>query len=143
MMVEIVLHGRIEIGQGLGLHALGGVHQQQHPFAGGQGPGDLIGKIHVARGVDQVQLVFLPVLGGIGQGDGLALDGDAPLPFDVHGVEDLVAELAVLHHAGPLDQPVGQGRFAVVDMGDDAEVANVGHSNRKNRFLIDDEFDRN
>jgi len=28
-------------------------------------------------------------------------------------------------------------------MGDDAEVANVGHSNRKNRFLINDEFDRN
>ena len=55
---EVVLHGQIEVGHGLGLHALGGVHQQQHPLAGGQGPGDLVGEIHVARGVDEVELVF-------------------------------------------------------------------------------------
>ena len=55
---EVVLHGQIEVGHGLGLHPLGGVHQQQHPLAGGQGPGDLVGEIHVARGVDEVELVF-------------------------------------------------------------------------------------
>ena len=124
---EVVLHGQIEVGHGLGLHALGGVHQQQHPLAGGQGPGDLVGEIHVARGVDEVELVFDAVVGGVGQADGVALDGDAPLPFDVHGVQDLVAELAVLHHAGPLDEAVRQGGLAVVDMGDDAEVADVLH----------------
>ena len=43
---------------------------------------------------------------------------------------------AVLHHAGPLNKAVRQGGLAVVDMGDDAEVANVWHSDRKNRFLI-------
>ena len=124
---EVVLHGQIEVGQGLGLHPLGGVHQEQHPLAGGQGPGDFVGKIDVARGVDQVELVFFAVGGGVGQADGVALDGDAPLPFQVHGVEELVAELAVLHHAGPLDEAVRQGGLAVVDMGDDAEVADVGH----------------
>ena len=83
------------------------------------------------------------VVGGVGQADGVALDGDAPLPFDVHGVQDLVAELAVLHHAGPLDEAVRQGGLAVVDMGDDAEVADVGHSNRKGWFQVYDEFDSN
>jgi hypothetical protein len=38
---------------------------------------------------------------------------------------------------------LSQRGLAVIDMGDDAEVTDVGHSNRKNRFLIDDEFDRN
>ncbi len=32
-----------------------------------------------------------------------------------------------LHHAGPLDEAVRQGGLAVVDMGDDAEVADIGH----------------
>ena len=63
MMVEVVLHGQVEVGQGLGLHPLGGVHQEQHALAGGQGPGDLVGEIHVARGVDQIELVLLAVLG--------------------------------------------------------------------------------
>ena len=41
--------------------------------------------------------------------------------------------LPVLHHAGPLDEAVRQGGLPVVDMGDDAEVANVGHSSRERR----------
>ena len=40
----------------------------------------------------------------------------------------------LLHHAGPLDEAVRQGGLAVVDMGDDAEVANVGH--RKNNQAV-------
>ena len=127
---EVVLHGQIEVGHGLGLHPLGGVHQQQHPLAGGQGPGDLVGKIHVARGVDEVEIVGDAVVGGVREADGVALDGDAPLPFDVHGVQDLVPELAFPHHAGPLDKAVRQRGLAVVDMGDNAEIADVGHSNR-------------
>jgi len=59
--------------------------------------------------------------------DGVALDGGAALAFQVHGVEQLVAELAILHHAGPLDEAVRQRGLAVVDMGDNAEVADVIH----------------
>ena len=90
----------------------------------------------MARGVDEVELVFDAVVGGVREADGVALDGDAPLPFDVHGVQDLVPELAFSHHAGPLDEAVRQGGLAVVDMGDDAEVADVGHSNRKRWFPV-------
>ena len=52
---QIVLHGEVEVGERLGLDALGGVDQQQHPFAGGQRSRHLVGEIDMARRVDQVQ----------------------------------------------------------------------------------------
>ena len=127
MIVEVVLHGQVEVGERLGLDALGGVDQKQHPFAGGERPGHLVGEIDMARRVDQVQGVGPAVLGPVGEGDGLALDRDPPLPLDVHVVEDLVLEIPVIHDAGVLDQPVGQGRLPMVDMGDDAEIADIVH----------------
>ena len=81
----------------------------------------------MAGRVDQVELVRLPVFGGVGQGDGIRLDRDPTLPLEVHGVEDLVAEVAVFHPAAALDEAVGERRLAVVDVGDDAEVADVVH----------------
>lgn len=38
----------------------------------------------MAGGVDQVDRVFQPVLGGIFQAHGLRLDGDAALTLDIH-----------------------------------------------------------
>jgi len=69
----------------------------------------------------------LPVAGGVGKGDGVRLDRDPTLPLEVHGVEDLVAELPVFHRPAALDEAVGERRFAVIDVGDDAEVADVVH----------------
>ena len=128
MICEVVLHGQVEVGEGLGLDALGGVDQQQHPFAGGQRARDLVGEVHMPRRVDQVQGVGPAVLRPVGEGDGLALDRDPPFPLDIHVVEDLILEIAVVDDAGILDQPVGQGGLAVVDMGDDAEVSYIIHN---------------
>ena len=41
----------------------------------------------MARGVDQVELVFLTVGSRIGQADGLAFDRDAAFAFNVHVIE--------------------------------------------------------
>ena len=71
--LQVVLHGKIRVGQGLGLHALGGVHHQHGALAGGQRAGHLVVEVHVARGVDQIQFIVLPVLGMVGQPDGPAL----------------------------------------------------------------------
>jgi hypothetical protein len=125
--LQIVFHGQIEIGQGLGLHALAGIDEQQGAFAGSQGPGDLVAEIDVARGVDEVEGIFAAVRRLVGQAHRLALDGDAPFPLDVHGIEDLVLEIPFRHDVGGLDEPVGEGRFAVVDMGDDAEISDMFH----------------
>ena len=56
---KAVVDGEIRIGQRLRLDALRGVHHQQRAFAGGQRARNLVGEIHVARGVDQVELVGL------------------------------------------------------------------------------------
>ncbi len=125
---QIVLHGEVEVGERLGLDALGGVDQQQHPFAGGQRPRHLVGEIDMARRVDQVQGIAPAVLRAVGKRDDLALDRDPPLPLDIHVVEDLVLEIAVVHDAGVLDQPVGKRRLPVVDMGDNAEIPDMIHN---------------
>ena len=93
----------------------------------------------MARCVDQVQLEVLSAVVRVGQAHGLALDRDAPLPLDVHVVEDLVTELPVIYQADVLDQSVRQGGFSVIDVSDDAEVSYGVHrasgSSLDHRFL--------
>ena len=55
----------------------------------------------------------------------LFLVGDAPLPFQIHVVQDLVLHLPLLHRAAQLDQPVGEGGFAVVYVGNDGKISNA------------------
>ena len=82
-----MLHGQVGVGQGLGLDALGGVYDEHRAVAGGQGAGDLVVKVHMTRGVDKVQVIGLSVLRRIFQADGPGLDGNAPLPLQVHVVQ--------------------------------------------------------
>src|SRR6185312_14420558 len=70
------------------------------------------------------------VLRRVVEAHGLRLDGDAALALDVHRIEHLVVELALRHRPAAQQQPVGQRALAVVDMGDDREIADqrqVGH----------------
>jgi hypothetical protein len=127
---EVVLQRQVEVGERLGLDALGGVDQQDRTLAGGQRPGHLVREVHVPRCVDHVE----HELGaGVRAGPGrprqphvLRLDGDAALALDVHAVEVLGAHLAPLDEPGHFQHPVGQRRLAVVDVGDDAEVPDEG-----------------
>ena len=123
---EPVVDGEIGIGQGLRLYALRGVHHQQRAFAGGQRTRDLVGKINMARRVDQVELVGVPVLRGVHHADGVRLDGDAALPLQVHGVEYLGLHLARGERSGQLQQAVSQRGFAMIDMGNDGKIAEKG-----------------
>ncbi len=63
------------------------------PSQEAEGARDLVAEVDMTGGVNQVQLIYLPVFSGVGQTDGLAFDGDAPFTFDVHVVEQLVFEL--------------------------------------------------
>ncbi len=114
-----------EIRQRLRLDALRRVDDEDGAFARRQRARDLVGEVHVAGRVDQVELELLAALGGVTHPHGVELDGDAALTLEVERVEDLLLHLALLERAGGLDQPVGQRRLAVVDVGDDAEVADV------------------
>ena len=79
----------------------------------------------MTRGVDEVERVDLPVLRGVVEGDGAGLDGDAALALEVHIVEDLILHLARGDGVALFQQAVRQRGLAMVDMRDDAEVADV------------------
>ena len=116
----VVLEGLIGVRQGLGLDALGGVDQEHHPLAGGQAAADLVAEVHVAGGVDEVDGVAFPMHPHV-----LGLDGDPPLPLDIHGVEVLLPHVARVDGAGQFEDPVREGGLPVVDVGHDAQVSNA------------------
>ena len=123
----VVVDRLVDVGQRLRLDALRGVDHQQRALAGGERARHLIGEVDMAGRVDQIEDVVLAVVGLVVQPHGLRLDGDAALALDIHVVEHLLLHVARLQPAGRLDQPVGQRRLAVVDMGDDCEIADVGN----------------
>jgi len=124
---QVVLDGEVGVGHGLGFDALGGVDDQHRPVAGGEAPRDFVGKIHVARRVDQVEDVFFARFRPEQQSGRLGLDRDPPFPFEVHGVQDLLLELPGRKGAREFDAPVGQGGFPVVHVGDDRKIADILH----------------
>ena len=123
--LQVVLEGHIGVGQGLRLDPLAGIHHQHRALAGGQGAADLVAEVHMARGVDQVEFIVFAVAGAVGEGHGAGLDGDAALALQIHVVQQLLFHLALVHRVGLFQNAVGQGGLAVVDVGDDAEIANV------------------
>ena len=123
--LEAAVDGEVGVGERLRLDALRGVDDQQRAFAGGQRARHLVGEVDVAGRVDQVEDVGLAVLRRVVQADGVRLDGDAALALEVHVVEVLGLELARLEGAGDLEETVRQRRLAVVDVGDDREIADL------------------
>jgi len=121
----------VDVGERLRLNALARVDHEQRALAGGKRAVDLVGEVDMAGRVDQVEHVIPAVARPVIEPHGLRLDGDAALALDVHGIEHLLDHLAVGKPAGQLDQPVGQGRFAVVDMRDDREIADVVDGGRR------------
>src|SRR5204863_7511555 len=77
-------------------------------------------EVHVARRVDQVQLVALPR-----DPDRLRLDRDPALALELHRVEQLRPHVARGDGVGELEDAIGERRLAVVDVGDDREVADL------------------
>ena len=122
--LQIVVQREIGVRERLRLDALRGVHDEHRALAGGERPADLIVEVHVARRVDEVQRIGLAVA-RIVQTHGAGLDRDAALALELHVVEELIGHVALLHRAAELDEPVGQGGFAVVDVGDDGKVPDV------------------
>ena len=124
---EVVLEGQIQVGDRLRLDPLGRVDDDDRAVTRHQRAPHLVGEVHVAGGVNQVQPVGLPVLRNVGERDRVALDRDAPFALELHVIEHLFAELPRPHTVARLDQAIGERRLAVIDMRDDAKVANVLH----------------
>src|SRR3982751_2179094 len=87
-------------------------------------------KVHVSGRIDEVQHELLAI------GELLALvlvkdrhrggfDGDPAFAFQIHVIEHLVLKLALGDGPGAHKKSIRQRAFAVVDVGDDGEIANL------------------
>ncbi len=123
----IVVEGLVDVGEGLRLDPLAGVDDQERAFAGGEAAVHFVSKVDVPGRVDQVEDVVLAVARMVVEPDRLGLDGDAALALDIHGIEHLLApqHLAIREAAGALNEPVRKRRLAVIDVGDDGEIADI------------------
>ena len=127
--VQIGVHGERRIGDGLRLDTLGGIDDEHRALAGGQRTRDLIGKVHVARRIDEVELIRLAVVGVIGHANGIGLDRNAALALDIHGVEQLRLHVALVNGMGELEDAVTDRGLAMVDVRNNRKVADVGNVN--------------
>ena len=136
--LQIVVQRQIAVRQRLGLHALAGVHDQHGALAGGQTAADLVLEVYMARGINEVELIGLAVIGLVAHRHGAGLDRNAALLLNVHIVQHLIGHGALVNAVGQLQHTVGQGGFAVVDVGNNAEVADVfaGHQVSSKSFQI-------
>ena len=124
--LEVVLDREVRVGQRLRLDALRRVDQQQRAFARRERPRHLVAEVDVAGRIDQVEDVLLAVLRRVVQAHRVRLDRDAALALEIHGVEHLRFHLAGLQRAGQLEEAVRQRRLAMIDVGDDGEITDVG-----------------
>ena len=117
--VQIGVHGERRVGDGLRLDTLGGVDDEHRAFAGGQRARYLIGKVHVARRIDQIELIRLTIVGVIGNADGIGLDRNAALALDIHGVEQLRLHVAFVNGMGELEDAVADRGLAMINVRND------------------------
>ena len=116
--------GVAPVGFGLGLHAAGAAEHADAAVEHLERAIHFDGEVHVAGGVDDVELVALPEAGGGG-----GLDGDAALGFlfhEVHGGGAVVHFTDFVDLAGELENALGGGRLARIDVGENADVAVFG-----------------
>ena len=104
-----------------GMTPFGRVDQQHHAVDHRQDALHLAAEIGMAGRVDDVDARAVPFdRGAFGQ------DGDAALALLVVGVHGALVHVLVLaHRAGLLEQLVDQRGLAMVDMGDDGDVADI------------------
>ena len=116
--------GVAPVGFGLGFHTAGGAEHADAAVEHLERAIDLDGEVHVAGGVDDVELVAFPEAGGGG-----GLDGDAALGFlfhEVHGGGTVVDLADFVDLAGEFENALGGRGLARIDVGENADVAVFG-----------------
>ena len=88
--LELVLDREVRVRERLRLDPLRRVDDEQRALARLERARDLVREVDVARRVDQVELVPVPV-----DAHRLRLDRDPALALEVHRVEQLLAHLAL------------------------------------------------
>ena len=113
---------QVRVGERLSFHALRRIHYQQRALAGLQTARHFVGKIHVARCIDQVELIIDTVLRAVVQSHRVGFDSDAALAFQIHRIQHLRHHFALAERARHFKQTVRERGLAVVDVRNDAEI---------------------
>ena len=79
------------------------------------------------RGVDKIEHIDLTIIRLVVERYALRLDGNAALALQIHGIKHLIGHLAFTQALAGLDQAIGQGRLAMIDMRDNGKVTDVLH----------------
>ena len=99
--------------------AFGGVHEQDNAVDHFEHALDLAAEVGVARRIDDVDLDTL-----VGDGGILRENGDAALALEIAGVHHTVDDLLIFAvHARLLEHFVHERRLAVVNVGNDCDIA--------------------
>ncbi len=122
---QIVFERQMVVRQRLRFDALRRVDNENRALACRKRTRDLVRKVDVPRRVDQIQLIDLPVFRAIVERDGMHADRDPALALQVHRIERLLFHVARFDGARQFQQAIRERRLAVIDVRDDAEVADV------------------
>jgi hypothetical protein len=118
---ELRLEGLGEDVAGLRQGTFGGVDEEHDAVDHLEGALDLAAEIGVAGSVDDIDLLAVVEDGGV-----LGEDGDAALALELVGVHDAVGQGFVGAKGSCLAQElIDEGGLAVVDVGDDGDIANA------------------
>ena len=75
--------------------------------------------------VDKVQKIILPVGGSVRNGNRLAFNSDAALPFNVHVIGHLRPIVAFVDNFGFFNKTVGKRRLPVINMSNNTKIADM------------------
>ena len=123
---QIIVQGQVKVGNGLSLHALSGIHNQQTALARSNGARHFVREIDVSWSVDKIERIIFAILNVIHL-NGVALDGNATLSLQVHVIEHLILHFLAADGLGVFQQSVRQGAFTMVDMRYNAKISNILH----------------
>ena len=79
----------------------------------------------MTRSVNKVVLVDFAVVSRIFDANRLAFNGNTALTLDIHRVKQLLFHIAVRNRARKLKDAVRNGRFTVIDVGDDGKISDM------------------
>ena len=77
----------------------------------------------MSRSINQVEVINFAVFGFVIECRSLGLNGDAPFTLNIHRIENLRFHFAIRKTATKLNNAIGKGRFAVINVGDDRKIA--------------------
>ena len=75
--------------------------------------------------INEIQMIGFTVSRLVVKRYRLRLDGDSALLFDIHGIEHLRAHFTGSQTTTDLNEPIGYRGLAMIDMGNDREIAYV------------------